>query len=102
LTSPTNPESGTATCGYDANGNLTSKVDARSITTTIAYDSAGNLLNDGAQAYTTTRKTSPRKSTMYQLMFTTERASVFASYWLRIERQKKLERETAVGVVGSS
>jgi YD repeat-containing protein len=38
LASATNPESGTFSYAYDANGNLTSKTDARSITTTFVYD----------------------------------------------------------------
>jgi RHS repeat-associated protein len=39
----TNPESGTISYGYDANGNLTLKTDARSITTTLVYDQLSRL-----------------------------------------------------------
>jgi RHS repeat-associated protein len=38
LVSSTNPESGTVTQKYDANGNLTEKKDARNVITTITYD----------------------------------------------------------------
>ena len=38
LTSATNPESGTTSYTYDANGNVLTRVDARSITTTMVYD----------------------------------------------------------------
>jgi len=43
LTSATNPESGTVSYDYDANGNVLHKTDARSITTTFAYDSLNRV-----------------------------------------------------------
>jgi len=43
LLTATNPESGTISYAYDANGNLTSKVDARSVTTTYAYDALNRV-----------------------------------------------------------
>ena len=43
LTSATNPESGTVTYDYDANGNLITKVDANSITTSLAYDAINRV-----------------------------------------------------------
>jgi RHS repeat-associated protein len=54
LASATNPESGTISYQYDANGDLTSKTDARSITTTFAYDAlnraASRSYSDGTPA----------------------------------------------------
>jgi RHS repeat-associated protein len=56
LTSVTNPETGTISYGYDANGNLTSRIDARSITTTITYDTINRVTsrsyNDSPQTPT--------------------------------------------------
>lgn len=39
-----NPESGTISYNYDANGNLTTKTDARSVTTTYVYDNLNRAL----------------------------------------------------------
>jgi YD repeat-containing protein len=44
LLSATNPESGTITYTYDANGNVITKADARNITTTMSYDALNRLL----------------------------------------------------------
>jgi RHS repeat-associated protein len=56
LTAATNPESGSVSYGYDANGNLITKVDARSITTTFAYDALNRITstsyNDNPQTPT--------------------------------------------------
>lgn len=43
LVSATNPESGTVSYQYDANGNLTQKTDARPITTTFVYDALNRI-----------------------------------------------------------
>ncbi len=43
LTSASNPESGTISYDYDANGNLLHKTDARSITATYVYDSLNRV-----------------------------------------------------------
>jgi YD repeat-containing protein len=52
----TNPESGTNSYFYDANGNLTFKTDARNITTTLGYDQFNRLrtknYTDGTPAVT--------------------------------------------------
>ena len=49
-----NPESGTISYNYDANGNLTTKTDARSVTTTYGYDNLNRALtrsySDGTPA----------------------------------------------------
>jgi len=47
LTSAANPESGTISFQYDANGNLTQKTDARipAVTTTFVYDALNRLTN---------------------------------------------------------
>src|SRR6202020_1597578 len=44
MTSSTNPEVGTVTYTYDANGNVITKADARSITITYSYDALNRIL----------------------------------------------------------
>jgi YD repeat-containing protein len=43
LTSATNPESGTVSYHYDANGNLTSKTDARGVVSNYVYDALNRV-----------------------------------------------------------
>ena len=63
LVSAQNPESGTINYVYDANGNLTSKVDARTITTAYTYDALNRVLT---RAYTgETGYTTPNVSYLY-------------------------------------
>ncbi len=63
LVSAQNPESGTINYVYDANGNLTSKVDARTITTAYTYDALNRVLT---RAYTgETGSTTPNVSYLY-------------------------------------
>jgi RHS repeat-associated protein len=44
LMTANNPESGTISYGYDANGNLTSKTDARNVVTSYTYDAFNRVL----------------------------------------------------------
>jgi YD repeat-containing protein len=45
LLNANNPESGTVSYSYDANGNLLTKTDARGVATTMAYDALNRVLS---------------------------------------------------------
>jgi YD repeat-containing protein len=78
LTSATNPETGTTTYNYDADGNVWTKTDAQSIETTYSYDVLDRLLS---KSYSTDPSSTPSSCYQYDSSSTLNGIGRLTSEW---------------------
>jgi YD repeat-containing protein len=81
LQTSTNPETGTISYSYDANGNVHTKTDARGVVATYAYDNLNRLLS---KSYTYDASGTPMSCYQYDLPSVTNGIGRLTSAWTQL------------------